>query len=537
MDTPASITDTIITDYKIMDISMPKVLNDRSVAKQNMYHRVGSSTSDNYITNLSETRRNALASDNRWCNTRTKVFRCYSDTSISGNESCRVPLLRPRSIQPTISTAFKKYGETDDSFGSSTRSTELGRRIERWSNKERGPTTHEILPSDPYELYKAQPKQSSDYSLQTVTTKMSQSDTTVQPIIIIETSSLNSVNTTIKDSTDGQSPEQLFASYYLKKNTLKGKDIKDNFENEIQENKSFADSFSQQNFKEEASEREFINAVAIIHKKFIGPGPVEPSFVAELQDALKIVLINKQRQSICRDQLSVKISGDSSKVTSEAGFVNVYPTVDNPYVSEDRATKIPKQYYTDDSGEVRLQKMFEHYRDSLTESVPCTLELSKTEDSIQSSDLSLPIWGRPDFSVTTQLYSDKNVTFNDFSNKNQSDVNLLPELDGSSSQPVFDTVLPTKVSRPVRVGPSTSESSSLIRSTPTRYKPNQVKSWINYSKNTRTMFKSEPAFAWRESVKPPPVHPTKIQTSISPSSAVELNTTSTLANYATEAGL
>nr|CAD7261893.1 unnamed protein product [Timema shepardi] len=34
-----------------------------------------------------------------------------------------------------------------------------------------------------------------------------------------------------------------------------------------------------------------------------------------------------------------------------------------------------------------------------------------------------------------------------------------------------------------------------------------------------------------------PVHPTKIRTSISPSSAVELNTTSALANYATEAGL
>nr|CAD7588747.1 unnamed protein product [Timema genevievae] len=34
--------------------------------------------------------------------------------------------------------------------------------------------------------------------------------------------------------------------------------------------------------------------------------------------------------------------------------------------------------------------------------------------------------------------------------------------------------------------------------------------------------------------KPPPVHPTKIRTSISPSSAVELNTTSALANYATE---
>nr|CAD7197583.1 unnamed protein product [Timema douglasi] len=35
---------------------------------------------------------------------------------------------------------------------------------------------------------------------------------------------------------------------------------------------------------------------------------------------------------------------------------------------------------------------------------------------------------------------------------------------------------------------------------------------------------------------PPPVHPTEIRTSISPSSEVELNTTSALANYATEAG-
>nr|CAD7394606.1 unnamed protein product [Timema cristinae] len=51
----------------------------------------------------------------------------------------------------------------------------------------------------------------------------------------------------------------------------------------------------------------------------------------------------------------------------------------------------------------------------------------------------------------------------------------------------------------------------------------------------------EPAFAWRESGKPfrnpphPPVHPTEIRTSISPSSAVKLNMTSELANYATEA--
>nr|CAD7452117.1 unnamed protein product [Timema tahoe] len=36
-------------------------------------------------------------------------------------------------------------------------------------------------------------------------------------------------------------------------------------------------------------------------------------------------------------------------------------------------------------------------------------------------------------------------------------------------------------------------------------------------------------------VKDRSVHPTEIRTSISPSSAVELNTTSALANYATEA--
>nr|CAD7259228.1 unnamed protein product [Timema shepardi] len=52
--------------------------------------------------------------------------------------------------------------------------------------------------------------------------------------------------------------------------------------------------------------------------------------------------------------------------------------------------------------------------------------------------------------------------------------------------------------------------------------------------------RAEPTFVWRESGKPfrknhPPVHPTEIRTSISPSSAVGLNTTSALANYATEA--
>nr|CAD7440644.1 unnamed protein product [Timema bartmani] len=53
---------------------------------------------------------------------------------------------------------------------------------------------------------------------------------------------------------------------------------------------------------------------------------------------------------------------------------------------------------------------------------------------------------------------------------------------------------------------------------------------------------NEPAFARRENGKPfrknhPLVHLTEIRTSISPSSAVELNTTSALATYATEAGL
>nr|CAD7262344.1 unnamed protein product [Timema shepardi] len=53
---------------------------------------------------------------------------------------------------------------------------------------------------------------------------------------------------------------------------------------------------------------------------------------------------------------------------------------------------------------------------------------------------------------------------------------------------------------------------------------------------------SEPAFAWRESGKPfrknhPRFTRTEIRTSISPSSAVKLNTTSALANYATEAGI
>nr|CAD7577651.1 unnamed protein product [Timema californicum] len=49
---------------------------------------------------------------------------------------------------------------------------------------------------------------------------------------------------------------------------------------------------------------------------------------------------------------------------------------------------------------------------------------------------------------------------------------------------------------------------------------------------------SESGKPFRKPPPPLPVQPTEIQTSISPSSAVEqLNTTSALANYATEAGV
>nr|CAD7261363.1 unnamed protein product [Timema shepardi] len=50
-----------------------------------------------------------------------------------------------------------------------------------------------------------------------------------------------------------------------------------------------------------------------------------------------------------------------------------------------------------------------------------------------------------------------------------------------------------------------------------------------------TQHKSSVLANYSTKEKPSPVHPTEIRTSISPSSAVELNTTSALANYATEA--
>nr|CAD7405950.1 unnamed protein product [Timema cristinae] len=66
---------------------------------------------------------------------------------------------------------------------------------------------------------------------------------------------------------------------------------------------------------------------------------------------------------------------------------------------------------------------------------------------------------------------------------------------------------------------------------------------VHYEYTTKKADKqrSEPAFAWRESGKPfrknqPQFIRPEIRTSISPYSAVELNTTSALANFATEAG-
>nr|CAD7428739.1 unnamed protein product [Timema monikensis] len=75
-----------------------------------------------------------------------------------------------------------------------------------------------------------------------------------------------------------------------------------------------------------------------------------------------------------------------------------------------------------------------------------------------------------------------------------------------------------------------------------KWVPSLVRETVLYTFVVKTYIRgSEPAFAWRERVenhlgKNTPVHPTEIRTSISPSSAVELNTTSALANYATEVG-
>nr|CAD7440512.1 unnamed protein product [Timema bartmani] len=57
--------------------------------------------------------------------------------------------------------------------------------------------------------------------------------------------------------------------------------------------------------------------------------------------------------------------------------------------------------------------------------------------------------------------------------------------------------------------------------------------WLRASSH---ILPAEPPLSEEGREKPPPVHPTEIRTSISPSSVVWLNTTGALANYATEAG-
>nr|CAD7429953.1 unnamed protein product [Timema monikensis] len=70
-------------------------------------------------------------------------------------------------------------------------------------------------------------------------------------------------------------------------------------------------------------------------------------------------------------------------------------------------------------------------------------------------------------------------------------------------------------------------------------KVNILNQSITYPNNNSVLV-SRVARSWERwtayNEKPPPVHPTEIRASISSSSAVELNTTSVLANYATEAG-
>nr|CAD7577540.1 unnamed protein product [Timema californicum] len=56
---------------------------------------------------------------------------------------------------------------------------------------------------------------------------------------------------------------------------------------------------------------------------------------------------------------------------------------------------------------------------------------------------------------------------------------------------------------------------------------------FQYEMDQSTVYSAMPR-GWNNQGKPPQVHPTEIRTSISPSSAVELNTTSALANYTTE---
>nr|CAD7597269.1 unnamed protein product [Timema genevievae] len=65
-----------------------------------------------------------------------------------------------------------------------------------------------------------------------------------------------------------------------------------------------------------------------------------------------------------------------------------------------------------------------------------------------------------------------------------------------------------------------------------RVKSNEFKAG---SDHVTQVMKVQSTIVGKKPEKPPPVHPTEIRTSISPSSAVGLNTTNALANYATEA--
>nr|CAD7405059.1 unnamed protein product [Timema poppensis] len=75
--------------------------------------------------------------------------------------------------------------------------------------------------------------------------------------------------------------------------------------------------------------------------------------------------------------------------------------------------------------------------------------------------------------------------------------------------------------------------------TPIHMLPNRGQDQANFNMRKMVEDKSNFSEAYHKKIiqteKPPPVHPTEIRTSISASSAAELNTTSALANYATEA--
>nr|CAD7429095.1 unnamed protein product [Timema monikensis] len=102
-----------------------------------------------------------------------------------------------------------------------------------------------------------------------------------------------------------------------------------------------------------------------------------------------------------------------------------------------------------------------------------------------------------------------------------------PHLRGGSGKPFRKKPHPV---HPTEIRTSISPSSEV--------ELNTTSALANYATEAGRIRGSEPTFAWRESGKPFRKNDlTEIRTSISPSSAVELNTNSALANYATEAGI